>query len=254
MSATILQITSAGKMTADTYREFREQIRTVYGDSNAEAKALRDQALAELYYRSGWTQEELATEEGVARQHVARRLLFGRFLAFAPDRCNLRSVAEFRFRSYWERTDKANGNERQRFTEVLRLMEAETRIGKPPIKHPVVGEAIVKRYADGKWHNEETIKAHIDAEPEVIDGVLRAMRERGTYSTHCERKKSGASWKYRIVRKSGTAIDLDVLRTELDPLIEGLEAEGRKNAATASPSTVANLASQLRQLLDRLGK
>jgi hypothetical protein len=38
---------------------------------------------------------------------------------------------------------------------------------------------------------------------------------------------------------------------ELTPLIEGLEAEGKKNMATMSPLTVAMLAAKLKRLLEK---
>jgi hypothetical protein len=36
-----------------------------------------------LFYRSGWTQEELAKKEGKSPQWVAQRIRFGRFLNFS---------------------------------------------------------------------------------------------------------------------------------------------------------------------------
>jgi hypothetical protein len=66
-----------------------------------------------LQHRSGWTQDELAKVEGCKQPMVARRLLFGRFLAFMPDRNIPKNLAEFKFRRYWEASAK-NPNERVR--------------------------------------------------------------------------------------------------------------------------------------------
>jgi hypothetical protein len=35
-----------------------------------------------------------------------------------------KNLTERRFRSFWERTEKDNGNERARFREVIKLMQA----------------------------------------------------------------------------------------------------------------------------------
>jgi hypothetical protein len=47
-----------------------------------------DQALAELFVRSGWTQEQLAAEEGKKQAYISQRLVFGRFLGFIATAIN----------------------------------------------------------------------------------------------------------------------------------------------------------------------
>ncbi len=51
-----------------------------------------------LYHRSGWTQDELAKVEGCDRSKMARRLLFGRFLANVPNGTKPKNLTEGRFR------------------------------------------------------------------------------------------------------------------------------------------------------------
>jgi len=71
---------------------------------------------AALFYRSGWTQEELAAKEGKSRQRITQMLLFGRFLNFATGGSNSQippNLTERHFRSFWERT---SGDERDRFS------------------------------------------------------------------------------------------------------------------------------------------
>lgn len=46
-------------------------------------------------------------------QYMARALRFGRFLAFTPDGRKPGNLCERLFRSFWERADKAGGNERR---------------------------------------------------------------------------------------------------------------------------------------------
>lgn len=54
--------------------------------------ARRDQALAALIYRTGWTQDELAKKEGKTHQWIAHRTRFGRFLDFATAVAKMKSL------------------------------------------------------------------------------------------------------------------------------------------------------------------
>jgi hypothetical protein len=97
---------------------------SIRGNWRREREAKRDQAWAAFFYRSNWTQEQLAKKEGKGQQWISRRLLFGRFLAFTPMGVSGENAStlptnltERRFRSYWERT--AGGNERARFNAVV---------------------------------------------------------------------------------------------------------------------------------------
>lgn len=244
------------KMTADQYQAERQQIEATYGANASEANGLREQALAALYHRTGWTQVELAKVEGKSQQRVAQWLRFGSFLAFTTGGSNVqkppRNLTERRFRSYWEHT--TGSNERQRFAEVLRLIEDDTRIGKPTSKKPEVGRAIVDKFADGKWHGEQTIKAHVDAPPEDVDAVLDTMRAKGTYGVQCERRQAGKTHQYRIVKGGGKRIDAAALIQELRPLLDGLYAEGKKNPAHISGGEVQTLAGRIEKLIERLAK
>ena len=95
------------RFSRSDYERERERIRETYGDSTVEAGAKRDQALAGLFYMSGWTQQELAEVEGKTRQWVAYRIRFGKFLEFATTVANQetlpKNLTERRFRSYWDR-------------------------------------------------------------------------------------------------------------------------------------------------------
>src|SRR5215475_13029826 len=122
------------RMTEAEYRRVRDGLRATYGETSGQAAAHLDQALAALFVRSGWTQQQLAAAEGKSQSYIGHRLVFGRFLAFttavvnpdfAPVRANL---TEWRFRSYWRRArDVGDGNERIRFIAVQKALLADVR-------------------------------------------------------------------------------------------------------------------------------
>jgi hypothetical protein len=125
-------------MSEQDYDAERARLHELYGQSSAEAAAKRDQALALLFYRSGWTQEELAKKEDKSQSQIQRQLLFGRFLNFTPKGVNLESapakVTERAFRKIWEQTDKSELNERIRFDSVIELMREQSAIRQPQRK------------------------------------------------------------------------------------------------------------------------
>jgi len=259
MSAMPIPIESARWMSADDYKREREEIRATYGDSSVEAAAKRDHALGALFYRSGWTQEDLAKAEGKSRQRITQSLLFGRFLSFATTGSNPpipANLTERRFRSYWEQTDKSEGNERQRFLEVQRLLQTQTVVRSQ--RRNGLGVKIVAEFGDGEWHKLETISANVEQPPESLLEMLANMN-----STHnnwgvalCERKRVGAkdgTWKYRIIR-GGEKIDLPALRQELAPILKELEYQGAQHRAAYSPSAVLQCAHRIRKLLETLAQ
>ncbi len=86
-----------------------------------ETEAERDQAVSHLFVECHWTQEMIAAEMGQNQSWVSRRLMFARFLDFMPDRHKsdfAGKLAEFRFRTHWERVGKCED------IEVLRRVKA----------------------------------------------------------------------------------------------------------------------------------
>jgi hypothetical protein len=251
MNATV---TKLGAMPKDEYERQRTEIEERYPAKGASLAALRDQALADLFYRSGWTQEQLAAKEGKTQQWVAYRLRFGRFLHFTTSSCNSGKaplkLTEGKFRSLWDRTEK--GDERVRFREVARMLEEDMILSLTHAKKPKIGHAIMDQFADGGWHKIETIFKHVEA-PEIdVRNVLKNMERKGTYGSHCESRKSGRSFQYRIVKGGSKKIDVAALEKEMRPLLQALETEGKKNMATMSPSTVLHLAHSIKKLMEKM--
>ena len=246
---------TAKRMTESEYRLKRAEIRATYGDTAAERTGAYDQSLADLLYRSGWTQEQLAKEEHKSRQWVEKNCRFGLFLDFATAVAIPKNLTEWRFRGYWDRTDKDEPNERIRFRDVARLMNEELVLSKSHQKKQPIADAIKATCAGGAWHKLSTITTHVqavvkEATTEDVEAVLTGMVFKGHYNVFCEKKKEVQV--YRIVIGGNQKIDLVTLKHELGPIIEQLKAEGRKNSVTMSPGTVAYLTFKLEQLIDKL--
>lgn len=251
-TATVLDFQSSGRMTEAEYERERHRLRDLYGDSSIEAAAKRDQAMALLFIRSGWTQEQLAEKERTTQSHIAKRLRFGRFLSFSPTGLNLENVpknlTEFKFRGYWSKTDKTETNERIRFRAVHALIAEDVALRSQ--RRPKIGKELVAAFGDGKWHNPEKMASKLTVEVELVEATLTTMRAlRGTYGARAERKKVGRGFHYRIFKADKT-VSASELAEKLTPIIEGLTVEGKKNAATAAPRAVFILAANLQRLLD----
>jgi hypothetical protein len=111
-------------------------------------------------------------------------LRFARFLGFSANITTViipANLAERKFRSYWDQTNKSGGNERAPFQQVLRLIEESPRVAEPPIKKGL-GNAIVKGFADGKWHPLEKIAQAIDAPENEVKKTLDRRQSEGTYA------------------------------------------------------------------------
>jgi hypothetical protein len=208
-----------------------------------------EQQLASLFYRSGWTQDELAKKEGKGKSWIAQRLVFGRFLAFAANSTMVENLTERRFRDYWDRTaEHGSGNERMRFKAVLDLMQSETMLSRPHVNtgYP---KKIVAKFADSKWHSLPVIAKHLDAPDEdEVARSLAGMVKHGWGSATTETKTVGTVKHFRFF-KNDKMISSSELTDKLTPILEGLEAEGKKTMATMAPAKVAILAHQLRKLL-----
>jgi hypothetical protein len=93
-----------------------------------------EQELARFFYSSGWTQEHLAEKVGVNQKTISRRVLFGQFLDFRPAGLKsdsaLKALSEASFRKFWDQTESAGKNDRQRFQAVLDLLAHDATLAK----------------------------------------------------------------------------------------------------------------------------
>jgi hypothetical protein len=204
-----------------------------------------EQGLAALFYRSGWTQDELAKKEKKTQSYVGKMLRFGRFMTFSSAGLNL---TERRFRDYWDRTaEHGSGNERIRFAAIMKLIEGEEplRMAHTPKGYP---KKIVAEFGDTKWHSLPIIAKHLDASEDEIEPSLLAMKKHGWGGASTEMKTVGTIKYFRFF-KNARMVSSTELTEKLAPIIEGLEAEGKKSMATMAPAAVAILANKLRKLL-----
>lgn len=115
--------------------------------------------MAQLFFQSGWTQEELAAKEGKSRVWAQRQLCLGRFLDFSANVPNgniLQNLTERGFRKFWEQTDASS--ELRRFQQVKDMIIAQERAGPARNRNALMDE-IREHYSNGKWHGTDAIAA-----------------------------------------------------------------------------------------------
>jgi hypothetical protein len=240
----------SGHMTEEEYDRERAKLRNTYGDTSAET-AKHDQALANLYCRSGWTQEQLANKEGRTHQWVSNLMFFGQFLNFAnslaePESLPKNLSAKKFLGLYEQQSVQTEHNERIRFQVVLKLMRSQSIA---TARRPSIGKSIKERFADGKWHPLHTIVEGLGADEAHVLDTINGMSKNGTYGCKVERKRVSKHIEFRIF-KQDKAVSVEELTTKLRPIVEDLKAEGKKNMATMVPAEVAMLAARLERLLN----
>lgn len=99
--------------------------------------AYRDQQMAKLFEeakRTGWTQQELADQEGKSQKWADYHVRFGAYLNWIEEqnrtaRSIPKNLTEYRFRLYWQQT--SGTKDTARFRKVLRMMQDESVVHTP---------------------------------------------------------------------------------------------------------------------------
>lgn len=237
---------SPARMSERDYDRERQRIRDLFGDSKSDAGTRWEQALAQLFFRSGWTQGELAAKEHKSQSWVQYQLRFGRFLDFLGDTTVVVSVTEGSFRKFWEQTE--GSSERRRFQQVKEMITAQDRAGTGRNRNVLMDE-IREHYSNGKWHGTDVIAKRLDKEQDQVERVLAASTSRGSRKYKVERRRRGRDYQYRIFPLEKTVSSVE-LAEKLGPLVDQLKAQGRKNMATIAITLIAEIASEMQQMLD----
>lgn len=250
-------------LSESEYRAERERIRQTYGDSKRAASAHFDQALAELFVRSNWTQERLAEVEKQSRIWVTCHLRFGAFLEFVTPVTNPEfahvcdTLTEGKFRGYWEQTADLGNYPKPRFAAVQQALIVNHAHKNQPKD---LGRAIAQ-LADGQWHYEKTIIAHVQKVCAALDtpipvtdtdvlAVLGGILKFGWHGVTAEKQKGAKGYRYRFVPKRRT-MDADRFLHEVEPLFAELEDQVTRPLALQSLTRVKELMHLIRELAER---
>jgi hypothetical protein len=239
-------------MSDEEYDRRHAELDATYGKDRREAGIRREQELARLFWRSGWTQERLAERERISQAEASRRIVFGRFLDFIPSSINAeiptKTLTLGRFQTFWRQTDSI-GNERKRFQQVIDLMLAEATMAEVKVDSNELARKIIDEYGDGEWHQFATLVDFLGEDEKVCKAALDKVGKSRSIRAKLETKPFGASIKFRIFRLHD-AVSVDELKQKLVPIIKELQDEGRKGVARISGPQVTSLAIRLQRLLD----
>lgn len=245
-----------GRMSDQQYEVERARIAKTKVEAQQQAGVRWEQQLADLFYRSGWTLEQLAKKEGLKTSYVSTLASFGRFLGFSSIAENAEfipnNLSAARFRDYWRRTEKGGGNERIRFKQIIEMMRGETVLHRSKV-HLNHGPKIKEKFGDGKWHSEEAIVEGLNVPRTEIIRSMDLMCSKGSYGAKGEKKRVGTSFHYRIFPQEKT-ISLAELIEKISPIIKELKAEENKHVARVVPIVCARCAALLQRLLDEWGE
>jgi hypothetical protein len=235
-------------MTVEEYTKRRAELRERYGDNAREAGIRREQELARLFYVSGWSERELAEQEGVGKTTVHQWIAFGRFLDFAlvagatKSQNGLKTIKAKPFRTLYAQTDPS-GNERQRFTAVLDMLAAPS----STVPRDLAKDIEAGQFVDGKWHLLADLATAFDEDPKVATAALEKL---GKGSKHkLETKAVGNSFKFRLFKQE-RPIAVQEIAEKLGPIVKDLLTEGKKGPARINGMAVTVLANRLQKLLD----
>ncbi len=253
-----------GAMMSETrFDQCLQQIEKEYARRREHADAYRDQEMARLFEKSGWTQERIAERMGKTKGWVCLRLTLGRFLAFTTGKQTefpVENLTERRFRGCWALTDKKT-SERERFAQTARLL-AEARDSDPGHPHTVNKPGIKKALAeickdDGGWHN---VKQLAELTEKYVPGVSTAqigkaiqdLQKKPPKGFAVEARHIGRFHNYRMVPRAEVGADASELIAQVRPVLKEIQTELRKSMAAMSTTFLMERVAYIEKVLSHL--
>jgi hypothetical protein len=108
---------------------------------------------------------------------------------------------------------------------------------------------VIRKCNGAKWRTAREVADRAGIAEVDVARVIHVIRTTHKHRAKVETKRIGKEIHYRIFKQDKT-VSVDELTEKLTPIIQGLEAEGKKNMATMVPATVAMLTAKLKRLLD----
>lgn len=211
-------------MTMEQFEEEKARLVALYGGTGREASGKRAQAFARLYARSGWTQAALASAEHLSQQRIVQLVTFGNFL-ITTQGSKAQDYSEKYFRALWQSTDK-KATEAERFTAIEEMLVESPHSKADRGATRRLGKQLVAQCSDGKFHRLRDMADALEADIAVVRGICDRIVSQGTFQTFGERRPAppkDGSYAYRFVKGGKKKIDLTVLRSEVQPVLDDMQ-------------------------------
>ena len=244
------QIKDKPMMTKD---QFKNQLLVIEEQRQSAQNAVDgkyEQRLGKLFVSSEWTQQQIAEAVGKSQNTISQLLCFGRFLQFiaSGDKFKIPAdLSERKFRSYWKNTDKMP-KEAKRFTAVAQAMEDADYV--TPIS---LRDKIVDACSNGEFVSKSDMVKAVGCTPKQLEDNWNHIGKDKRYHI-VNNNGSPRHRKYKVV-KAGRVVDLDLLMSKIEPLLQDITRQGKcEGAAQYSPAVILIAVNQLRKVLEEGAK
>jgi hypothetical protein len=131
----------------------------------------------------------------------------------------------------------------------------------PASPHRLIGKEIREAFGDGQWHSVAATAAELRVPSKEVEEALSALNGAyplaqgfAEYVVKCEREEAAAGARFRIFPWGSSPVGIVEIKAKLLPLVEGLEMEGKQNAATISAGAIGSLAGKIRHQIEEWAK